>query len=169
MTVDEIRTLFEYNAWANQRTLEACAPLTDEQFTRALGSSFASLRDTLFHILGAEWIWLERWRGGSPRALLPAAEFPTLAAVGERWRVVEREMRSYLAGLTDEALTRPLTYVNLKGDTWTYPLGQTMYHVTNHATYHRGQITTLLRQLGAPAVATDYLVLLDGGAGARRR
>ncbi len=155
--------LFEYNYWARDRQLQACATLTEEQFMRPLGSSFSSLRDTLAHLVGAEWLWLERWRGRSPRRMLSGEEFHTLVAVQERWTVVEREVRAYLAGLTEEALKMPLTYVNLRGETWTYPLWQPLFHVVNHQTYHRGQVTTLLRQLGAQPAAIDYLLAHDFG------
>jgi len=191
--------LFDYNYWARDRQLEACATLTPEQFLRPLGNSFSSLRDTLAHLVGAEWIWLERWLGHTPRSMpswelittaaverrwralvgaewirlerwlgrtprsMSAWELITLAAVEERWRAVERDMRQYLAGLSGDALPRPLTYVNLKGETWTYPLWRTLLHLVNHQTYHRGQVTTLLRQLGAKAPAVDFLVAHDLG------
>ena len=153
--------LYDYNYWARDRQLEACAALTPEQFVSAVGGSFASVRGTLAHMVGAEWLWLERWRGRTPRALPPAEEFPTHAAVEGRWREVERDMRQYLSGLSAEALARPLTYVNLKGETWTYPLWRTLLHVVNHQTYHRGQVTTLLRQLGAEPAAVDFLLAHD--------
>ena len=73
--------LFDYNYWARDRQLEACATLTIEQFLRPLGNSFSSLRDTLAHLVGAEWIWLERWLGHTPRSM-PAWELTTTAAVG---------------------------------------------------------------------------------------
>lgn len=155
------RELWDYNYWARDRQLEACAALTQEQFLRPMGNSFSSVRDTLAHLVGAEWVWLERWRGRNPRALLPAEEFPTLAAVEQRWRGVERDVRDYLAQLTQEALACPFTYINLKGETWTYPLWRTLFHVVNHQTYHRGQITTLLRQLSATPKAIDFLVAHD--------
>jgi len=161
ISLSTLRELFEYNYWARDRQLRACAALAPEQFLRPLGNSFASLRDTLAHLVGAEWIWLERWRGHSPRTIFAAEEFPTLAAIQERWTKVELEVREYLAGLTEEALHLPLTYVNLKGESWTYPLWQTLFHVINHQTYHRGQVTTLLRQLGAQPAPTDYLVAQD--------
>src|SRR5712691_8185062 len=100
--------LFDYNYWARDRQLEACATLTPEQFLRPLGSSFPSLRDTLAHLVGAEWIWVERYRGRSPRSLPAAAEFPTLAAIRQRWIVIEQDGRAFLAGLNEEALARPL-------------------------------------------------------------
>jgi uncharacterized damage-inducible protein DinB len=171
------RELYDYNYWARDRQLEACAALSQEQFLRPLGSSFSSLRDTLAHLLGAEWIWLERWRGRSPQTLpgvpegLPFAEtlrrwheqFATVAAIRERWLGVERDLRQYLAGLDEPALGRELVYVNIQGQTWTYPLWRTLLHLVNHGTYHRGQVTTLLRQLGAKAPEVDFLVAHDQG------
>jgi uncharacterized damage-inducible protein DinB len=156
-----LRELFEYNYWARDRQIQACASLTEEQFLRPMNNSFPSLRDTLAHLVGAEYVWLERWRGRSPRAMPAAEEFPTLTAVRERWATVERGVRDYLAGLTEEMLKLHLSYVNLKGETWTYVLWQTLFHVVNHQTYHRGQVTTLLRQLEAQPSAIDYLLAHD--------
>lgn len=160
-----IRELFDYNWWARDRQLEACRALAPEQFLRPLGSSFSSLRDTLAHLVLAEWIWLEGWRGHSAtpaeRAEYAAEKFPTLAAVEERWRGIERGVREYLQGLDDAALARPLTYQNLKGETWSYPLWRTLLHVVNHQSYHRGQVTTLMRQLGVNAVPVDFLRYVD--------
>jgi len=136
-----------------------------------MGNSFSSVRDTLAHLVAVEWVWLERWLGRSPTKIdggeYSAETFPTLGTVRERWQKVEGNMRSYLSGLQDSALERPLSYTNFKGERWTYPLWQTLVHVVNHQTYHRGQITTLLRQLGASAPAIDFLVAQDVGARAR--
>ena len=69
MTPEEMRTLYDYNAWANHRQLQAASKLPAEQFVKPLGSSFGSVRDTLAHIYGAEWLWLERFQGRSPSSL----------------------------------------------------------------------------------------------------
>ena len=79
-----LRELIDYNYWARDRQLQACASLSEDQFLRPLGGSFPAVRDTLAHLLAVEWIWLERWRGRSPRSLMAAEEFPTLAAITER-------------------------------------------------------------------------------------
>jgi uncharacterized damage-inducible protein DinB len=163
-----LRHLYDYNYWARDRQFEACSKLTDEQFTRSLGGSFGSLRDTLAHIAGAEWIWCERWNGRSPRIFPKGDQFPNLGTLQEFWRGVERDVRHFLGGVTEASLSQPLTYTNLAGVQWTYPLWQTLFHVANHGTYHRGQVTTLLRQLGASAPALDYLVLQDKQAAAGR-
>ena len=158
-----LQELFDYNYWARDQQLAACASVTQEQFLRPLASSYSSLRDTLAHLVGAEWVWLERWRGRFPRAMPAAEEFRSPGAIAERWRTVEKEMREYLAGLTDEALSRSFTYVNLKGENWTYALWRTLFHLVNHQGYHRGQVTTLLRQLGGRPVPVDFLVAHDVG------
>src|SRR5205807_758801 len=69
MTIDEVRALFAYDQWANGMLIGTIEQLSDEQFTRDLGNSFPSIRDTLAHIVAGDWIWLRRWRGESPRAL----------------------------------------------------------------------------------------------------
>lgn len=161
--IETLRELFDYNYWARDRQLETCATLTEEQFLRPLGGSFSSLRDTLAHLVAVEWLWLERWRGRSPKSPpLPEAS-PTLAAVADRWRAVEIEMRQYLAGLSDEALERAETYVSTRGEAWTYPLWRMILHLLNHQSYHRGQVTMLLRLLGAQPARVDFLVAMDAG------
>ena len=117
-----LNEMFDYNYWARDRQLQACAGLTEEQFLRPLGNSFPSLRDTLTHLLAVEWLWLERWRGRSPQTLLAPEEFPTLAALSQRWETVEREMREYVAGLSEEALQCPVTCRSTRGQTWTFTL-----------------------------------------------
>jgi len=158
-----LNELFDYNYWARNRQLQACAGLTEEQFLRPLGNSFPSVRDTLTHLLAVEWLWLERWRGRAPRTLLAPEEFPTLAALSQRWQAVEREMREYLAGLSEEALECPLTCVSTRGQTWTYPLWRMILHLIQHQSYHRGQVTALFRQLGVQPPKVDFLDAHDMG------
>jgi len=157
MTPEEMRTLYEYNAWANHRSLEAAAKLTNEQFTKAMGSSFGSVRDTLAHICGAEWVWLERFEGRSPSSLPDALEFADVASLRAHWAEQEARLLAFVAKLTQEDLNRDIEYNTLKFGVYKNPLWQSMQHVVNHGTYHRGQITTLLRQLGAQPILTDLM------------
>ena len=157
MTPEEIRLLYDYNAWANHRTLDACAALTPEQVTRNLGSSFASVRDTLAHIYGAEWIWLERFQGRSPLSLPDTGQFADLSSLRNRWMEHEANLLRFVAGITQEDLNRVLEYKTLKFGVYRNPLWQSMQHLANHGTYHRGQVTTMLRQLGAQPILTDLM------------
>ena len=161
MNKSDIHLLYEYDRWANARMLDAVSRLTAEQFTADFSSSFRSVRDTLTHLLSAEWIWLRRWKGTSPTAMLSPADFPDVTALRAKWAEVEKEQTDLIEQLTDESLASRIAYTNTKGERWEYPLGQLMQHVVNHSSYHRGQITSFLRQLGAEAVATDFLVFMD--------
>ncbi|HXG64655.1 MAG TPA: DinB family protein [Blastocatellia bacterium] len=163
MNQKELQLLSEHNWWANGRTLDAVSALTAEQFTRDMGGSYPSVRDTLTHILAAEWIWLMRCRGVSPHQLFDPADFPDLNSIRAKWAEVERGRKDFLASLTAESLETVIAYTNMKGEEWRYPLWQILLQVTHHSAYHRGQVTTMLRQLGAEAVPTDFLAYIDVG------
>ena len=158
---EAFKELYDYNWWARDRQLDACGALTPEQFVRPVGGSFPAVRDTLVHLAGVEWLYLERWSGRAPRALPAAEEFPALEPLRARWSEIERDARVVLAHLTDARLAESITYANMKGESKTFPLWKIFYHLLNHQSYHRGQVTTQLRQLGAVPVAADYGRWLD--------
>jgi uncharacterized damage-inducible protein DinB len=90
-----------------------------------------------------------------------AADYPTPASIREKSESLAKELAGFVVEQTEDSVARPLTYKNLKGESFTYPLGQLMLHMVNHSTYHRGQVATLMRQLGAQPISTD-LVLYYG-------
>ena len=157
MSPEEMRVLYDFNAWANRRSLTAAAALTPEQFTKPMGSSFPSVRDTLAHIFGAEWIWLERFQGRSPAGLPDTAQYPDATTLSERWGEFEPRLVTFVRSLTQADLDRTLEYKTLKFGVYSNPLWQSMQHVVNHGTYHRGQVITMLRQLGAQPILTDLM------------
>ena len=106
MDLNNIRQLFDYNRWAGHRALAAASTLATDDFLRPMGNSFSSVRDTLAHILGAEWVWLERWQGRSPKALLDPAVFPTVQSLESRWEIVEREQMQFIEGAHPTAPAR---------------------------------------------------------------
>ncbi len=161
LSPETFQSLYEYNYWARDRQLGACAKISAEQFVQPLGGSFGSVRDTLVHLAGGEWIWCERWNGRSPRTFPTGSDLPSLDSIQQYWHSVEANVRRFVGAVTEERLREPLSYINRAGEPWTYPLWQTMFHLVNHGTYHRGQVTTLLRQLGAQAVSLDYLLMFD--------
>ena len=163
ISLEVLRELYNYNFWARDQQLAVCATLSEEQLARPLGSSYSSLRDTLKHLLGADWVWLQRFHGQSPQSVPWLKDAQTLEAMRARWQQIEGDMRAYLATLQPEALGAPVTftYRNFKGETWTYPLWQCLVHLVNHGTYHRGQVTMALRQLGATPPGIDFLVYYD--------
>lgn len=160
-TPEDLAKLFAFGRWATGLTLASVAALTDDEFTRPVGGSFGSVHGTLTHLYGADWVWLERWLGRSPSALPTSDTALSLAAISEKWGKVHGGQIAFAAAVSPARLAEPLTYVNFAGKTLTYPLGETLVHAANHATYHRGQVATLLRQLGKAPVSTDYIRYLD--------
>jgi uncharacterized damage-inducible protein DinB len=163
VSLETLATLFAFSRWANARTLESVERLTAEEYAREIGGSFGSIRGTLRHLYGADWVWLERLHGRSPRALPRDDDAGTLEALREEWRKIEDGQKAFLESLSAERLAQTISYVNFAGEAWTYSLGDALLHVANHGTYHRGQVVTLLRQLGRKPVATDYLRWIDEG------
>jgi len=156
--LETIRLLYDYTRWADGRMFDAVSKLSPDQWIKDLGSSLKSARDTVVHVVSAQWIWISRWKGEVPKGMWAATDFPTPAAIREKSEALAKDLAGFVAEQTEESLAKPLTYKNLKGDTFSYPLGQLMLHTVNHSTYHRGQVTTLLRQLGAQPISTDLVV-----------
>ena len=150
--------MIEYHYWARDRMLEALEPLSADQYNRDLGSSFKSIRDTATHLYSAEWAWHERWQGRSPTALIPSDAFADLAALRSAWAASERSLRTFVDGLGDAGIDRVIEYKLLSGASGASPVWQMVQHVVNHASYHRGQVTTMLRQIGAaPPKSMDMI------------
>jgi uncharacterized damage-inducible protein DinB len=146
----------EYSRWASERSLTAARQLSHEELTRDLGNSHGGVLGTLVHVFSADRVWLSRLQGAPRSTFSDPGEDWTLDTLATAWANVADEFRQWAEGLTDaEAI---LDYVNLAGKPGSMPLWQIVMHVVNHATYHRGQITTMLRQLGRPPVATDLHV-----------
>ncbi len=156
MNVADFCRLYAYDDWANDRMLGTIATLSEEQFTRRIVSSYESIRDTLAHIAFAEWIWLRRWMGESPAnepEWMREASFTTLR---DQFLGVRAERNTYLAGLDEETIAAVVHYTSTRGDRFATPLGDLLLHYANHSTYHRGQLVTMLRQVGATPPNTDY-------------
>jgi len=169
--VEEIRVLFAYNHWANRRLLSAAGRLNPEDFMRDLLSSHASVRGTFVHIIGGQWVWLRLWVGEPSSeivarcdALWDPEKFPDVASLEAADAALEEEQISFIESLTEERLSAHPRFKNFQGQEWELSLSEMMQHVVNHSTYHRGQIVTLLRQLGQEPPGTDFSTFLVKGA-----
>jgi len=169
MNLQDLRTLLDYHYWARDRMFEALDPLTQEQIDRDMGNSFRSIRDTVTHLYAADWIWYSRWQGTSPTVLLPTDTFPDLPAVRAAWADLEAKVRALVEELGEPGVTRVFEFKLLSGQPGAAPFWQMLQHVVNHGSYHRGQVTTMLRQLGAqPAKPLDMIAFYRAqGLGAR--
>ena len=159
MNLQDVHLLIDFHGWARDRMLDAVAALPAEQFTRDLGNSFPSVRDTVAHIYGADWIWCSRWEGETPAGLPDPKGFADVASLRGPWNDVERRVRALVGRLGEPGMQRPMEYRRKASDPpQSQIFWQMLQHVVNHGTYHRGQVTTMLRQLGAnPPKSMDLI------------
>jgi uncharacterized damage-inducible protein DinB len=111
--------------------------------------------------MNGQWIYLERWRGRSPRARPDLEEFPELASVRARWEEIERDTQVFVGELSDTQLARVVQYTNIEGQQWAYPLWQQMIHQVNHGTQHRSEAAVMLTQFGFSPGWLDFLYFID--------
>ncbi len=144
--VEQYRRLFVYDRWANRETLESL---------KASGGLPAAALGRMAHVLGAGWLWLSRLKGEpKPLEVWPGLTLPDCGREAERLASAWRER---LDGLTEEALSRRVAYVNSKGEPWESREGDILMHTVMHATYHRGQIASDLRAAGFAPAYTDFI------------
>ena len=158
MNRETLIALLEFHYRARDGTLDAVARITPDAFRRDLGSSFGSIRDTLAHVVSAEWVWCSRWEGHFPTEHLPAAGFETVDDIRFRWLEEESRVRRFVEALGPEDIHRVMDYRFFGGEPMRAVFWHMLQHVVNHATYHRGQVTTMLRQLGAAPPRNQGLI-----------
>lgn len=157
MRAADLARLYDYSCWANRKLFAVAAQLTPDELTRRVVGSYGSVRNTLVHVLSAEWGWLDRC-GGLPRGdRLKPEDFPTLDSILVAWRRVELEMRAFLDGLRDEELTEEIAFAFGGGPTQSATRGDLLQHAIIHAVHHRGQVALLLRELGRTPGNVDLL------------
>jgi uncharacterized damage-inducible protein DinB len=157
ITAGGARDLLLYMLWADRQTLKSVRPVDTEHLTRDAGVSFHSLLGTMAHMLGAQKLWLSRFLGHPDSFVLGPGDFPDLLSWIKAWEETASGVEAFLAGLTDEQLAVPLAWTSLEGESHLRPLWQAILQLVNHSTYHRGQVVSLLRQMGYPAESTDLI------------
>lgn len=149
----QLRRLVAYNQWADERLLRAVEGLPAEELTRPREAYFGTLAANLRHIVGAQRIWLARWRGEAPRYDEPLAA---------PWRPVYAEthaaLGAYVGALSDAEAERVIRYTDLRGNARAIVLAQAITHVVNHGTAHRAETGLLLERLGHSPGDLDYSV-----------
>jgi uncharacterized damage-inducible protein DinB len=148
--LDYLRQMYDYHYWANNRLLAAMVGLSNEQLNEEQGYGWNSIHGTLAHMLSAEWMWLQRWQGNSPKAFLDPQEFPTLFDIRKRWTSQEDAMRAFLAAQTSTSILQVVSYTNTRGEQFELPMWQPIAHVVNHATHHRAELAEMLTRLEVP-------------------
>ncbi len=148
--------LFAYHQWATQKILEHIEEAAQEDYSRSGTNSFSSMYETIAHTIGVEKLWFKRMNGVQKPAF---EEFnvETAQKAKEAFLLLHAEMELYFASLTEETWQEQLPYYNTKGDAFRHSREEMLFTLINHGSYHRGQLTSFLRQFGHSGIAIDYI------------
>jgi uncharacterized damage-inducible protein DinB len=171
--LESYRRLAEYNTWMNETLYASCAQLSDEERTRDLGAFFRSVHGTLNHILLADHAWLLRCTRDverySPRDRdgnvikvtgLDQILYRDFSELRAQRVAMDSHIAAWIDSLTDAELQGDVEYAGSRGR-WRHPLWWVLTHFFNHQTHHRGQVTTLVKQLGHEPGVTDLIWMMQ--------
>jgi len=153
-----------FNRWATARTLDSVRPLSPEELDRPIGGSYGTLRATVGHIYMADSIWWDRLQG-RPADLSRYEPPADRAAWEEQWLAL---LDQYIEYAQAADWNQTIAYQDTKGNPYRNPVWQTLLHLTNHDSFHRGQVSNMLRQLGHTPTPQDLIMYyrsLDAQAG----
>ncbi len=156
--LEMVKSLFEYNEWANERLLEAAARADEAYLLRENNPSFGSLQGILLQILGSHVSWLMKWTGEAP----PLARLePGRIADGlrESYAATHKHLRDYIGSLTEDQVEQVMSLLDPQDGewrTWQRPAWQMFLSVGSHAMAHRAEAAMLLTELGASPGEIDY-------------
>jgi uncharacterized damage-inducible protein DinB len=153
-----LQQYFTYHSWANRRLIDCILSLPADMHTREIASSFPSLYETLKHMWNAESTWWQRMKM-QDNLILPSTGSQGLPQVADGLQQQNKLWEDWVANASVAAIDHVFHYQNSKREQFRQPIWQMLLHLVNHGTYHRGQLVTMLRQLGVNEIpATDYIV-----------
>ncbi len=160
MNHDEIKLLFQYNDWANDRILDTAQKLSPEQLAAENEFGWGSLRGALVHLMDAEYAWRILLKDGVFIDELNPDDFADVAAIRARWSDERAAFSAFLASLSDEALSGTISY-DAEGGMRHRMLWHCLAHVVNHGTQHRSECAALLTGFGHSPGNLDFTVFLS--------
>ncbi|MBB5020172.1 putative damage-inducible protein DinB [Chitinivorax tropicus] len=151
----------EYNRWMNDKLYQACHQLGEDLLKADRGAFFGSIHHTLNHILWGDRVWLSRFNGqGYQVGTIGEVLYESFDELSSARRALDQDLMDWAQAVDQAWLDTPMTWTSkLYGMTQTVPRWVLVTHMFNHQTHHRGQITTLLSQLGVDIGITDMPML----------
>ncbi len=148
-----------YTTWANQQLFDCIGTLSEEQIGQEVSSSFPSIKKTALHMLDADSIWWQRLKLAE-QIERPSETFSgNFAELSKKLMGQSKLWEEWVHNATETQLSHVFAYQNNKKEQFKQPVYEMLLHIFNHATYHRGQLVTMLRQLGVEKIpGTDFVL-----------
>ncbi len=158
MTKKYFTELAEYNIWANDIVCSWLEQISDEQWNQHIISSFSSIQETVLHIVSAEIAWLERLQKKEKITWMQKEFKGTKEELIAKWKDASKQLKFFMESFDESKVNEALTFKRFNGEENTMQYYEVFAHTFNHSTYHRGQVVTMLRQVGFTDVkSTDLL------------
>ncbi|GLX68837.1 DinB family protein [Paenibacillus glycanilyticus] len=157
---------FDYHVWANNRVFEHVKQLPEEVYAAEVQSVFPSVAAVMEHLYVRDELWLAVILGedkdliGLVNSLTEEVKGLTAEELEKRYAEVAGRYRDFIA--SDQDLDKIMTITHPRFGSMNAPVSGLVQHVVNHGTYHRGNVTAILRQQGHPGIPTDYIIFLYG-------
>ena len=158
MTVEVLRNHLNYTTWASRRLVDAASALDPQELTRDFATADHSVLGTLVHIYASDRAWLGRIQGNPPARYMDPEKDMHLAVLKNDWPALLERWKQWAALLTEESICKEISYVDTKGNAYVTPIWQIAFHLVNHGTHHRGQVSGFLRAMGHIPPPLDMLV-----------
>jgi uncharacterized damage-inducible protein DinB len=154
-----LQSYASYNFWAHQSITDVILNMDENLHQQIVKSSFPNLYATVLHIWDAESIWWQRMKG-LEHLVVPSQQFnPAMKEAVNGLLHQSSLWKDWANQSSEDELRKELDYKNLKGLSYRSTTWQVVQHVFNHGTYHRGQLVTMMRELGETEIpATDFIV-----------
>jgi uncharacterized damage-inducible protein DinB len=151
--------LSKYNIWANKKLIDVLLKQNEELLDMEIASSFNSLRKTVYHIWGAEDIWLKRLLLAENPVWLPDSFIGSFSEACVEWQQCSKDIQKFIEKQFDDRAFEHVFQYYSKQQSHKQQVYITLLHVFNHATYHRGQLVTMLRQAGVNKIPGTDMAL----------
>lgn len=157
--IEQFKIQAQYNQWMNDHFYSLCDSISDEERKHDVGAFFKSIHGTLNHILLGDRLWMSRFQNTNfDIESLDQELYSDYSELKEQREITDGKISKYVDGLTDDTLSKPITFVSkVKSSEHTYILRDCVLHFFLHQIHHRGQVSTLISQLGIDIGVTDMM------------
>ncbi len=157
--IEQFKIQAQYNKWMNDHFYLLCDSISDKERKRDAGAFFKSIHGTLNHIILGDRLWMSRFQNLKFHIeSLDQELYSDYNELKAQRAITDSEINNYIDGLTEEILSKPITFISkVKQSEHTYILRDCVLHFFQHQIHHRGQVSTLISQLGIDIGVTDMM------------